>query len=375
LRQMLQQQTGEPLDLETLERDIGRIYGLGTFDSVQYNLERKGTETGLVLRVKENSWGPNYLQFGMSLSSNLGNSSRFNIRLGYTRTPLNSLNGEWRTIMGFGEEPGIQTELYQPLAAGSPWFIQPSLFAVNTRYNLFTGEDIIAETGVFRIGGAFAIGREFNSLGKIKLGLRRYTGSTQVIIGDPDLPESDIDGGEVFFNARHDSLDNIFFPRKGYKGMLGWLGSRKGLGADDDFDQATINVLAARTWGKHTLQLGADWMTTYDGEAPIQNYFRLGGLGNLPGYTVNELAGQNALILKTGYLRAFKPLLSMPTYLGGTLQYGGVYRDSDNIDSSDLKLAAGVYLGLQSSIGPIYIGYGRADSGSNSLYFTIGGLY
>ncbi len=374
LRQMLQQQTGQPLDVPTLEQDIGRIYGLGIFDSVQYDLEKTGTETGLVLKVREQPWGPNYLQFGLTLSSDFAKSNRFSVRFGYTKMPINRLNGEWRTIFSLGEEPGIETDLYQPLAIGSPWFIAPSAFAINNKYNIFDNDNIIAETSVLRVGAAIAIGREFASVGNIRLGLRRYSGRTEVTVGDPDLPEQDIDAGEIYLDARYDSLDDLFFPRRGWKGDVGWLGSRKELGADGDFDQATVRLLTAKTWGRHTLQLGGRFMTTYNGEAPIQNYFRLGGIFTLPGYSENELAGQNAVLLKAGYLRAIRPLLSVPTYLGATLQYGDVFQDNDDIELSDMQVAAAAYLGLQSVIGPLYIGYGLADSGEQRLYFTIGGL-
>jgi NTE family protein len=374
LRQMLQQQTGQPLDVPTLEQDIGRIYGLGIFDSVQYDLEKTGSETGLVLKVREQPWGPNYLQFGLTLSSDFANSNRFSVRFGYTKMPINRLNGEWRTIFSLGEEPGIETDLYQPLAIGSPWFIEPSAFAINNKYNVLENENIIAETSVTRVGAAIALGREFNSLGNMRLGLRRYAGRTEITVGDPDLPEQDIDAGEIYLDARYDSLDDLFFPRRGWKGDFGWLGSRTQLGADSDYDQATVRVLTAKTWGRHTLQLGGRIMTTYNGEAPIQSYFRLGGLFTLPGYSENELAGQDAVLFKAGYLRATKPLLSMPTYLGATLQYGDVFQDNDDIQISDMKVAAAVYLGLQSVIGPLYIGYGLADSGENRVYLTIGGL-
>ena len=115
-------------------------------------------------------------------------------------------------------------------------------------------------------------------------------------------------------------------------------------------------------------------MSTYNGVAPIQNYFRLGGMFNLPGYSINELAGQNALLLKSGYLRSINPLLSMPTYLGATVQYGNLFQDKDDISLSDLKLAGAVYLGMKTVLGPLYIGYGQAETGSHRLYFTIGSL-
>jgi NTE family protein len=374
LQNMLHQQTGQPLDVSTLEKDIGRIYGLGTFDSVQYDLEKKGTETGLVLKLREQPWGPNYLQLGLTMSSDFAKSNYFSVRFGYTRMPINSLNGEWRTIFSLGEEPGIETDLYQPLAIGSPWFIEPSAFAVTNKYNVLAEENIIAETSVFRVGAQIALGREFSSVGNMRLGLRRYVGETEVVVGDPDLPEQDINAGEVYLDARYDSLDNIFFPRHGWKGEIGWTGSKTKLGADTNFDQAMVNALVAKTWGKHTLHLGTRLMTTYDGVAPIQNYFRLGGLFNLPGYSENELAAQNALLFKTGYLRAFKPLLSMPTFLGATLQYGNVFQDKDDVDLSDLKLAGAVYLGMQSAVGPLYIGYGQAEGGVHSIYFSVGAL-
>ena len=57
LQNMLHQQIGQPLDVPTLEKDIGRIYGLETFDSVQYDLEKKGSETGLVLKCSKTAMG------------------------------------------------------------------------------------------------------------------------------------------------------------------------------------------------------------------------------------------------------------------------------------------------------------------------------
>ena len=375
LQNMLHQQIGQPLDVPKLEKDIGRIYGLATFDSVQYSLEKKGNETGLVLKVLKQPWGPNYLQFGLSLSSDFAEFNRFSVRFGYTKMPVNSLNGEWRTLINLGEEPGIETDLYQPLAIGSPWFIDPSAFALTSKFNIIEGGNILAETNVFRIGGALAIGREFSSLGEIRAGLQRYTGTTDVIIGDPELPEEDINGGEIFLTALHDSLDDIFFPRHGWKGLFGLTGSRTELGADNDFDQAVIDVFAAKTSDKHTLHLSGRFMTTYNGQAPIYNYFRVGGLFSLPGYSENELATQNAVLFNAGYMRAFKPLLSMPAYIGINMLYGDLFENNDDIDLSDMKLAGAVYLGMKSVVGPLYIGYGLAEGGSQRVYFNIGGLY
>ena len=56
---------GWPLDPATLEEDISRIFGLAEFEEVSYHLEN---ENDLNLRLKEKSWGPNYIRFGLTMS-------------------------------------------------------------------------------------------------------------------------------------------------------------------------------------------------------------------------------------------------------------------------------------------------------------------
>ena len=51
-----------------------------------------------------------------------------------------------------------------------------------------------------------------------------------------------------------------------------------------------MDVFSAQTFGKHTLHLAGRIMTTYNGQASIYNYFRVGGMFSLPGYSENELA-------------------------------------------------------------------------------------
>jgi len=376
IRLQLRQAVGDPLDLDMLRDDIGRLYGLDIFDSVTYDIEQRDGQDGLSLTLRQKAWGPRYLQFGLSYSSNLGDSSNLALLAGYTITPLNSLNGEWRNILRLGEEPGLVSELHQPLGINSRYFGNLVASYLNQRYNLIDdGNNTIAEARVERVGLDLALGREFGSVSDLRLGYRGYTGDTEIKIGDPNLPAEDFTGGEAYILGRYDSLDNFFFPRSGWYGNLEWLTSRESLGADEDFDQVGADIFGAWTRGRHTLQLGGRYQTTYNGTAPIQNSFRLGGLFNLPGYNDNELSGQNVALLRSGYLHQSDwTLMSMPTNLGVTLQYGGVFEDTGDLDWQDLTLAGALYLGLDTFIGPIYVGYGAAEAGHQSVYVRIGGL-
>ena len=61
--------TGEPLDTARVEKALLRAYSLGTLSSVTYEVVREDGRTGVLLRARPKSQGPNYLQAGLSLNT------------------------------------------------------------------------------------------------------------------------------------------------------------------------------------------------------------------------------------------------------------------------------------------------------------------
>src|SRR5882672_1739154 len=59
---------GKPLDLDQVGKRITELYGLGNFETLDYSLVEQGQgageETGLEVRARRKSWGPNYVRFG-----------------------------------------------------------------------------------------------------------------------------------------------------------------------------------------------------------------------------------------------------------------------------------------------------------------------
>ena len=372
IRSKLNQRLGEPLDFEQLGKDIGIIYGLEIFQTVNYRIVHESGETGLVLDVQQKPWGPRYLQFGLRYSSDLIDNNNLAFALGYTVTPLNIWNGEWRSVLQLGEEPGLATELNQPLGIGSPYYVNGRLGFSNERFNIFANGEKISQTRVKKLSLTGALGREFGHSADLRFGITRFTSENKAEFRSDDLPTSDVEGGEFFARLRFDTLDNAFFPTEGAFGSIGWIGSRSFLGADNDFDQALLDLSGAASWGSHTLLAGGRYIATFKGEAPIQSGFRLGGLFNLPGFVENELSGQNLYLLRTAYQRRLANLFNTSPYLGVTVQYGQVFANEADISLSDGILAGAAWLGWDSFVGPLYLGYGRADTGDQSIYFIIG---
>ncbi len=371
VRSYLNVPTGRPLDIDSLQAGINRLYGLDVFETVSYDIIQQDGEQGLLINVHEKRWGPRYLQFGLRFSLD-DDSNSLGLLLGYTVTPINRLNGEWRSILRLGDDRGLLTEFYQPVSVNSPYFFNPALFYDSRAFNVQEDGVVIAKLRSDRLGGELAAGRELSNWGQFRFGIRRYTGSVEVIIGPPELADTPDDGAELFAGLRIDTTDDTYFPRSGAYFKIEWTGSRSDLGADISFDQAEFDSLLAKTWGKHTLQFGARLYTTFSGTASVQNRFRTGGLFALPGFSDNSLSGQQLALLRVGYLRRLESITALKTYLGSTLQYGNVFEDEDDIRFGNLLWAGSVYVGTRTVLGPVFLGAGYAESGSLSYYLTVG---
>ena len=240
--------TGEPLDVETLDQDLGIIYGLELFQNVDYEVVAEDGQNGLIIHARERSWGPNYLQFGLQLGNNFKGDSAYNLGIAYTRTAINRLNGEWRTGVQIGENQGLFTGIFQPLDVASRYFINPRLFYEKVNFNVYSSDDdLIAQYRVSSYGLDIAGGREFGVWGEARLGYRRYAGELKVRIGSPTMPDDNYNNGELYGRLAIDKLDDLNFPRQGYFGRLEYIWSDEALGADTDFDQILLNGGVAHT--------------------------------------------------------------------------------------------------------------------------------
>jgi NTE family protein len=360
----LTQRVGEPLDSARMDQDIALIFGLGNFESVRYAVVNEGGRTGVVVRANEKSWGPNFIQAGIQLSQTDNGDSTFNIGGQIRRPGINALNGELRLAMQIGGDPAISVGLYQPLDEQSRWFVAPRAFAGSTDYNLFAGGDRIAEYRVRSFGAELAGGYNFDTWGELAGGLRWFTGDAELRTGDPALPDYDFDGGEAFARFTVDTLDDVNFPRAGVFGSVDWVSSQTALGADTEFDKVEAGLVYARSWDRDTLNAAARIGWTASGDLPIQSLYQLGGPFRLSGLDSNALSGQYLGFGRLTYFRRVNDFQLMPAYLGGSLEAGNAWLDRDDVGLGDLWYGANLFFGVDTPIGPLYLGGGYSQGGS-----------
>lgn len=373
VRDRVQLPLGQPLDSARLEQQLFALYGSRTLSLATYEVVEEDGRTGVVLHLKPKVQGPNYLEFGLSMSSDYEGRFDFEVRLGVLRSPFNDRGGEWRAMAQLGEEMQLLGEVYQPFGKAGRWFTYGRGEYLDRKIDTYDRDgDKLAEFSAASVGVVLGAGREFANHGAVSAGLRRSVGQATILIGDPDTPDVDFDTGEAFLDLSIDRLDSLYFPRQGYFLRNRYVDSREALGADRDFKQYDFDGLYARTFGAHAVQAGLRYHTTLSGTLPLQSRYRLGGYSRLVGFQPNELSGQHYAVLVGGYNYRIAQLVNQPALLGFTLEYGNAWEERADMAFDDGILNASVYIGLDSWIGPILFGIGGREGGEHNVFLEVG---
>jgi NTE family protein len=371
-------QAGQAFDARVADDDVKRIYALGDFERVSYSIADDPAK-GRVLTadVVEKSWGPNYLRFGLGLSSDLSGDSFFTLVATHRWAWLNSLGGEWRNDVQIGHADRLASEFYQPLTPAQRVFV--ALRAETARDPFDVYDDAGNRLARYRrstYGFGLDVGTPIGTTGELRLGFNRgrlrLLNDTSFLSGS--LPLSSIEMGGVQARLRLDTLDNLRFPRSGYAADLQVYASRARFGATDDYSKASGNFDVAMASGAHSLQVGLRAAKSLaGGELPVYELFSLGGFLQMSGYRTGELVGQEMSFGRLIYnYRVSAPGLLDGAYVGVSYETGRIGDSVTGANRTALRHGGSLYFAFDSPIGPVYIAYGRGDAGRQSVYFFVG---
>lgn len=367
---------GDAIDVELLADNANRLYGLQLYEHVGYELQQENGETGVQYSATTKSWGPNILQFGVSLEDDFEGSTAFNFSTRMTRAGLNRLGAEWRTDLQLGADPALLTEFYQPLSFDSRLFVAPRLEIQQSNLDVFSMDSSIARYRVTQGDISLDLGRELGTIGEFRIGAYRGIGDADIKVGDPAIANFDFETGGAFARLRIDSLDNARFPRRGVVADVTWNISRPGMGADLKFD--TLEAEFSQTWsrGKSSVQFGVSYSTTFSSNNIVQDFFPLGGFLRLSGFERGEISGPHAALTRLVYYRRVGDtaggIFDTPIYLGVSAEAGNVWQTRSDISFDSMQLNGSVFAGLDSYVGPIYLAAGFGEGGQKNFYLFIG---
>jgi NTE family protein len=388
---------GKPFSVDQVGSRITKLYGLGDFETLDYSLVQRdvgvsagtdaaaagGTEaapeTGLEVRARRKSWGPNYVRFGLNLQDDFQGNSRYNAAARFVLSELNDLGAELLTDVQIGSDPRVFSEFYQPLDPQRTWFVAPSARIEVRDLPIYVRNIEVADFRDREAEADIDVGRNLGNWGEIRMGLHRTNGLTRARYGDPALVEEQYNKGEYFFKFSYDQLDNVHFPRGGETFTFQWDADRTDLGSDVARDRVTADWLVARSRGRNTLLWWTSAGTTLDGNVKptaLPEFYSLGGFFNLSGLAPQSLTGPHYAITRAIYFRKIgrggEGFFEFPAYIGASLEVGNTWAQRGEISFGSARKDASIFFAIDTYLGPVYLGTGYDERGTSGFYLFLG---
>ena len=374
---MFGQFVGQNTDPDALEHQVEALYGRGNMEMLDYELEHDPFgHYGLDFSAHRNSWGPNYLRFGVQAQDDFKGQTTFNAAGRLDLTELNSLGAESVWDAQVGTSPLLATELYLPLSNVYRYFLAPH--AQVEAHDIAQVENN-RQVGLFRVSSfdyGIDFGREFASWGEARIGALQSDGNTHVSLGDFSVPASHFNVTQGFVRFGYDTLDSANFPHSG-QALTSQVSIEGNGGGAQGTDLLTFDWRAAHSWARNTLVAWLSTGSTIGGsQTNVRTFFPLGGFLNLSGVQSQTLAGPQYAIGRLIYLRKIgnggEGILDVPAYVGSSFEVGNIWADRRDVSLSDTRKDYSVFFGADTYVGPAYFAVGYDEGGSFAIYLFLG---
>ncbi|MGF1680704.1 patatin-like phospholipase family protein [Photobacterium minamisatsumaniensis] len=390
LLERLQLEAGNEISSEELADSVRSLYALDRFERVDYRIEHQEGENNILLEVKEKSWGPNFIDLRFAIEDDFENSTDYSLGLAFNVTGLSRAGAEWRTELEYGSDSRIATGVYLPFVKNQNFFSLLSAEYTIADKNLPLPDDepsledidlfIPATYTDMIFDGSF--GWQPELWHEFRFGARYIIGETEfqgILNIGTDKRESRV----AYIRYNLDTLDDFMLPKSGNYLKLEMAASDDTLRSlGQEYDDVSLRYDAewkgAYTIGRHTLVGTAEYGRVESDLDLRLDPKEIGGFLNLSGIPKNSLAGNNKIFTAGIYRYHLTDtdfgLFNSSIYIGGSIEYGGVYNDIDlSFDDIPLYTAGSLYTGITTPFGPLLFAYGRTEQDNQAFYVFFGG--
>jgi NTE family protein len=319
--------TESPSQPSDVAHTIQRFTGNGLFQAGTFDISSKNDEPVLHVNLSEKSYGPPFLNFGITIDGSRARQALFQFAGRVTFFDLGASFSEWRTDYSLGINNQLSSEYYWRLRA-SKWFIAPRAFAGRTEQDLYSNNNLTAQYFVAQAGAGGDIGYAYSRDTEFRFGAEWSHVNAYVAIGSPDLPS--VSGNLSFLRARwaYDGTDNGQLPTHGLEGFVeaGWVLTAPELGKQYPLFNAKF-LYAHPLSDKYLFITKLSGGTTVNTTTRIGT-FTLGGPFQLSALGPSQLLGDNYYNTNFYLLRQFaqSPIGFLErTYFLGGFEMGSSY--------------------------------------------------
>ena len=371
---------GSIINQEELRLAIDRVYALDKFEQVNVEFIDSSAGRKLILTTQKKSWGPNYLNFGFSLKSDITNETHIALDIAYELNDITTNGGLWLNEIALGWEPMLASEFYQPLTEQQQYFFRSRAEIGIDKLEAAKSRPEITDKYLY---AGLGLGINFTNNGIVEGGFIGQRGDLSV---ENISTEYEYRSLGSYISLNFDDLDSINFPTQGNKLSLDvfWR--------NDVYEPLIVEEKSVRSlqvefnWrgafgvGSHTF-VGISSLATVISDQDSNNDFtihvsELGGFLNLSGYQQDALIGAHKVFAAVVYQydlgREVLVGSGIPIYLGVSFEVGNTWGLNEAVKVDDLISSSGLYLGTDTSFGPAVFGIGFTNDGEHTMFLSLG---
>jgi NTE family protein len=368
---------GQPMDAQAVAEALQRMRALGGYSRLDYRIEERNGQTGLVIEAEQQPGDTRRLRPGLTIAAAGKGHSEFDLSLEYRMLNLDANGSEARFVGTLGDRKEFSAEYFKVLDAQQRWFVVPEA-------ELRKRPIAVYDSNGFRLGeydatyglASLAFGRQFSTWGEARAGIQAGGGKASLQEGQLEPRDVDINTGQLFASAGADTLDNAYFPTRGIRVGANYTAGLTSLGESSDFQSLSASGTSVFSWDRNALILNVEGGGAVQGVLPLPSLFTLGGPFSLPGYSTQELTGDAFFAARAIYRRKViansDSLFGLPIYLGATLVTGNTWAKPGDVDFSNLRFGGNVYVATDTIFGPLFLALGAADRGRTAFYVFVG---
>ena len=363
---------GDVFSPAELQANLNSLYSTGDFENVTHRFEDGPAGRTLVIEPVEKGWGPNYLQAGVRLSTDLAGESDFSILLAHRGKWLTSHGLEWRNTLSLGQLNALSSQLYQPLGGKGQWYLAPSLRLSQNNDNLIVNDKPVATYSVKQRSFGVDLVRHMDDDATLKFGLERGSERADPSVASPQFLAEKNRIGVAKVEYVQDRLDDWMFPAAGNYGFAHARVSSTALGASSNYRRVEVGYENAWNRGPHRFNLGGRAGHLWGDDLPLLELFSLGGFLNMSGYQARQFLGQDYLFARGVYTRKTTLFGTRNVYLGGSLEAGKMTRRFNGEAMGRAQFSGSVFGAVNTGLGPFTMAVGLGEGGNQTFYLFFG---
>jgi NTE family protein len=367
LEEQLDSHVGIPLNVARLEEDLNRIYGLGLYEHVGFDLIDEGPRTVLLIHALPKATGPAALRFGLALADDLAGRGRFTVALQFRHQAINRRGGELRIMAALGEDRRLRGEFHQPLATAMPTYLQAELG--HRRRSIL--RDVDNERILYtsrRTGAGLSAGMYVGTAARMSLGYSAERVVTEA--ADSRLLQFQGWQSDLTLGLDLDLLDDAALPRRGLLLRAELVSSAPVDSPGHRHERAYGEIMYVGQLGRSVLTVGGAGGAALRGTVPSHDRFELGGLLRLSGIPPGTLSGNE---LALGRLGLFRPIGDWEVFrIGGVVEAGDVRGQDESWTLEGVRVGITGLLSARMFWGTAHAAIGVMEGGDWAAYLFIG---